>query len=215
MDFIAEHARALLDAGPDAVVVVDAQRAIVFVNAKTLALFGYQDQELIGQPIESLLPMGGHNAHPCSPTAQDAPTPWPATVMLELYARHRDGAEFPVEITRSKLHTMDGLLISIAIRDISNRKRLQEQLIAARTEAERANRAKSVFLATASHNLRQPLQTLSLLNSVLEKTAIEPTVASAVGAQRAALVSVSELLNALLDISKLESGAIRPDITDC
>lgn len=216
MDVIAEHVRELLDAGPDAVVIVDAQGTIGFVNAQTQTLFGYQREELVGQPIEALLPERFRAAHPSLLSSYiGEPRVRPMGANLDLYARRRNGSEFPVEISLSPLQTKDGLLVSTAIRDITERKQIYEQLVAARTEADRANRAKSSFLAAASHNLRQPLQTLNLLNSVLEKTVSEPTAANAVCAQRAALASVSELLDALLDISKLESGAIRPDISDC
>jgi CheY-like chemotaxis protein/nitrogen-specific signal transduction histidine kinase len=129
---------------------------------------------------------------------------------------HRDGHEFPVEISLSPLQTPTGLLVSSAIRDISDRKAIERALLDAHKEAERANRAKSAFLAAASHDLRQPLQTLSLLNAALARTAEPDSKAAGIAAGAAqALSSMSELLNALLDISKLEAGAVKPDIEDC
>src|SRR6185312_12487905 len=80
--------------------------------------------------------------------------------------------------------------------------------------ADRANLAKSRFLATASHDLRQPLQTLSLLNGTLRRVVREPVAGEAVAQQGHAIDAMSRLTNALLDISKLESGAIQPDPTD-
>ncbi len=80
--------------------------------------------------------------------------------------------------------------------------------------AERANRAKSRFLATASHDLRQPLQSLSLLNGSLRRMVRDPNAAEALAQQELAIGAASRLVNTLLDISKLESGAIRPEITD-
>jgi signal transduction histidine kinase len=90
----------------------------------------------------------------------------------------------------------------------------EEALLAARDEANRANQAKSRFLATASHDLRQPVQALSMLNGALRRKPMDEEAAEAVIAQEQALTGLARLLNALLDISKLESGAIRPNIED-
>jgi signal transduction histidine kinase len=84
----------------------------------------------------------------------------------------------------------------------------------ARELADRANQGKSRFLATASHDLRQPLQTLSLLNGTLRRRATDQYSIEALSQQEQAIGAMSRLLNALLDISKLESGAIKPEPTD-
>ncbi|HMK84469.1 MAG TPA: PAS domain S-box protein [Steroidobacteraceae bacterium] len=90
----------------------------------------------------------------------------------------------------------------------------EEAVRAARDLADRANQAKSRFLATASHDLRQPLQTLALLNGTLRRISTHSTAKEALQQQEQAITSMSRLLNTLLDISKLESGAIKPDPTD-
>jgi len=107
------------------------------------------------------------------------------------------------------------------LRDAANHKHIEAELILAREsadlareEADRANLAKSRFLATASHDLRQPLQSLCLLNGALRRIVTAPDAADALRQQEQAIGAMSRLLNALLDISKLESGAIRPDLTD-
>jgi len=216
MNFTDQQTRALLDSAPDAMVIADENGTIVFVNAQTETLFGYSRQEFLGMPVEVLLPerfRTGHVSHRHSYT--HAPQARSMGGNLDLYARRRDGSEFPVEISLSPFPTDSGLLISSTIRDVTDRKRMITQLRDARNEAEKANRAKSAFLAAASHDLRQPLQTLILLNSVLQKTANDPRAISAAATQHEALASLSELVNALLNISKLESGAIRPDVEDC
>jgi len=107
------------------------------------------------------------------------------------------------------------------LRDAANHKHIEAELILAREsadlareEADRDNLAKSRFLATASHDLRQPLQSLCLLNGALRRIVTAPDAADALRQQEQAIGAMSRLLNALLDISKLESGAIRPDLTD-
>jgi signal transduction histidine kinase/CheY-like chemotaxis protein len=123
---------------------------------------------------------------------------------------------FPVEISLSPVTTARGRFVSSAIRNVTDHKAIERKLVEAREFAERANRAKSAFLAAASHDLRQPLQTLTLLTTVLSR--IVPTdskAATAVANQSEALRAMAELLNSLLDISKLEAGVVKPDITDC
>ncbi len=101
-----------------------------------------------------------------------------------------------------------------AIRDITDRREIQDALRQAREEADRANQAKTRFLATASHDLRQPLQALSLLNGTARRLAKDGPLAEVLEQEEQAISAMSRLLNALLDISKLESGAIQPEITD-
>lgn len=210
-----ERFRALMDSAPDAMVVVDGEGRIVLVNARTETLFGYGRQELIGKPIETLIPerfRGVHTAHRSAYVR--APVLRPMGANLELFARLRNGSEISVEVSLSPIATSAGLQVASTIRDVSDRKRTLEQLREARNEAEKANRAKSTFLATASHDLRQPLQTLSLLNGALRRMVKDADPVEALSQQEVAIGVMSRLLNALLDISKLESGAVKPVLTN-
>ena len=207
--------RALMDSAADAMVVVDGAGCIVQVNARTEELLGYRRQELIGEPIELLIPERYRAAHRVSCTSYlQAPVLRPLGASHELCARRRDGTEIPVEISFSPIATADGLQVATTIRDISERRRALAQLREARAAAEKADRAKSTFLATASHDLRQPLQTLSLLNATLRRMVKDPEPADALSQQDAAIGVMSRLLNALLDISKLECGAVEPLLTN-
>lgn len=217
-----ELARKALDAAPDPMVIIDGTGVVHFANRQASAIFGYGRDEIVGHSIELLLPVGWHGLLHEDPHAQ------PRGAGVELPGRRKDATEFPVEISLSAVENEHGALTVVAIRDVTRRKHTEAELIAtgeaadraralatkAREAADRANRGKSRFLSTASHDLRQPLQTLELLNASLRRMPTSAAVAEAVAQQGEAIGTMSRLLNALLDISKLEAGAIRPEPVD-
>ena len=210
MDLSGELARTLLELAPDATVVVDGHGTVVFANAQVESTFGFTAAELIGSPVERLLPERFRAVHP-EHRAQfgAAPKPRPMGAGLKLLGLHKDGREFPVEISLSPVATAEGLLIVGAIRDATARKDAESYLV-------EQNRAKSRFLAAASHDLRQPLQTLSLLNRVATHQADDNSqLLEVLDRQQRALDSMSGLLASVLDISKLDSGAVIPHPADC
>src|ERR1700731_2661067 len=174
-------ARSALEAAPDAMIIIDGAGIIRFVNRQVSALFSYSHDELPGQPIELLMPerfRARHATHRERYTSTVRVRPM--GLGLELYGRRRDGTEFPVEISLSPIQDGDRVLVAAAIRDVTDRKRTETELKLARESADRANQGKSRFLATASHDLRQPLQTLALLNGTLRRMVTEPDAAEAV-----------------------------------
>jgi PAS domain S-box-containing protein len=213
-----ELARSALDAAPDALIIIDRGGVVRFANRQASALFGHSHERLIGLGVEELLPERFRVAHAADRQRYlQAPRPRAMGEGMILFARHRDGREFPVEISLSPVNGADGLLVAAAVRDVTERKRVEAELTAARTAAEeahqsadRANQTKSRFLATASHDLRQPLQTLSLLNGALRRMVTNRDAREVLAQQEQAVATMSRLLNALLDISKLESGAVQP-----
>jgi PAS domain S-box-containing protein len=143
--------RGLLEAAPDAMVIVDHQGRIVLVNAQVKELFGYARDELVGQPVEMLVPERFAGMHVAFRSGYVAgPRTRPMGLAGDLFARRKDGSEFPVEISLAPLATEEGLLVSAAVRDISERRRMQDD----------TNRVKDEFFATVSHELRTPLTSI-------------------------------------------------------
>ncbi len=121
--------RGLLEAAPDAMVIVRNDGRIALVNARTEQFFGYRREELFGQPVELLVPDRFHAAHSHHRTGYAAqPRPRPMGLGLELFARRKDGSEFPVEISLSPMDGDAGLLVIAAIRDITRRKQMEATL---------------------------------------------------------------------------------------
>jgi PAS domain S-box-containing protein len=207
--------RSVLESAPDAMIIIDGAGTVLFANRQVSKLFGYDTAEIIDQPIERLLPerfRARHVAHRSNYGRTVRVRPMGNG--LDLFALRKDGSEFPVEISLSPIAQGDSVLVAAAIRDVTDRMRVEQEIREARAVADRANVGKSRFLATASHDLRQPLQALALLNGTLRRLVEGADALEALEAQEQAVAAMSRLLNALLDVSKLESGAIKPDITD-
>ncbi|HTX40905.1 MAG TPA: PAS domain S-box protein [Acidobacteriaceae bacterium] len=215
--------RQLLEAAPDAIVEVSSDGQIVLVNRIAEEMFGYQRDELLGKTVDMLVPDAvrpDHYRHRNS--YLEHPRTRPMGSGLELHARRRDGSLFPVEISLSPIQTDNGMHVTAVIRDVTERKRaerevrrLQQQytgeLEARNREIERANRLKSEFLASMSHELRTPLHTIIGFAELLEEGSEGPLN----DAQMRFVAHIHhdsghllELINDVLDLSKIEAGQL-------
>ncbi len=206
-------AEQMVHRAPDALLLVDQAGRIVYVNKAVTTLFGYEARDLLGQGIEQLVPERSRGIHvryrngfSATPSTREM-----GARLVALAACRKDGTEFPAEIRLAPVSQGGAEFVLAAVRDVSDRRQITDELRAARGEADSANKAKTRFLATASHDLRQPLQTLQLLNAALGRKLADAACLDLVQRQQAALDSMGDLLNALLDITKLESGGLRPN----
>lgn len=209
---LANRYRQLLDTAPDAMVIVDRSGVIQLVNGQTERLFGWRREDLQGKSLDVLIPerfRNVHGGHVQRFTERAHPRPMGSG--LELFGRRADGSEVPVEVSLSPYRGEDGITISAAIRDISERKALEQIATTARAVAEAANAAKTEFLSSMSHELRTPMNAILGFAQLLRSDKREPL--SARHAQRVDHIlrggeHLLRLIDDILDLSRIESGNV-------
>jgi PAS domain S-box-containing protein len=216
-----QYMLSVLESAPDAMVIIDAAGEIRLANAEMERLFGYTRHDMVGRPVEMLIPDRYRDRHPGHRMAFfSEPRVRPMGAELELFGRRRDGVEFAIEISLSPLATEDGLLATAAIRDVTERRRIEQDLRDANAKLEEAGRAKDRFLANMSHELRTPLNAILGFTGTLLMGLPGPLNAAQTKQLRTVQASSRHLLsliNDLLDLARIEAGKLELKIEaiDC
>jgi two-component system CheB/CheR fusion protein len=186
-----------------ATLFLDTDLNIRFFTPATQALFNFSPSD-VGRPVESFQLLD-----PDDTLLLDARTVLKAITPIEREIESRNGGWYIRRVLpyRTQNRGVEGVVITFT--DITERKRVKRALIQAKQQAERANAAKSRFLAAASHDLRQPLQTLHLLQGLLAKVVEGETAQKLIARFDQTLAGMSDMLNTLLDINQIDSGAVR------
>jgi PAS domain S-box-containing protein len=162
--------RGLLEAAPDAMVVVNTAGEIVLLNVRAEKQFGYSRDELVAQKVTNIIPEGFAERLIADAlrSAEDALAQQIGTG-IELTGRHRNGSEFPIEIMLSPLDSTEGILVTAAIRDITLRKQAEKNLLHKIEELNRSNEELGQFAYIASHDLQEPLRMVASYTQLLSR----------------------------------------------
>jgi two-component system CheB/CheR fusion protein len=209
-----EKFKGFLESAPDAIVIVNTRGEIQLVNSQTEKLFGYNRKELIGEKVEILIPekyKSKHQNHRNESSMRIKPRYMNAGI--DLFGKKKDGIEFPIEVSLSQLETDEGILVSAAIRDISEQKRISTELSISKKEAEKATKiaeeavqAKQKFLANMSHEIRTPLNAIIGFTNVVLKTELNAKQKEFIHAIKVSGDALIVLINDILDLAKVDAG---------
>jgi PAS domain S-box-containing protein len=209
----------MLDAAPDAMIGVDRDGLIVMANAQTTAVFGYSRSELLGQRLEVLIPDRVKDVHRRHRAGYfDDPHVRPMGAGLSLSARRADGTEFPAEISLSWLETDNGMIGLAAVRDVTERRRAEDQIRRAREDADRAAaelqvayRELQAFSYAVAHDLRAPLRAIHGFSEALAEdqgSALDEGGRAYLDRIRRNAKRMGGMIDALLELSRLVRSSL-------
>lgn len=204
-----QRLQTIIQSAPIPLLMVNAQGVIVLANHETEHLFGYESDELLGHPIELLIPPRFHHAHVHNREQyMDAPISRGMGIGRELVGRHKNGKEFSVEVGLGSIQIAEEKLVMAAINDMTDRKQIESLLTDAKNKSEAANRAKSNFLANMSHEIRTPMNAILGLTQLTLDTQLNPKQHDHLRKVYTSSKALLGILDDILDYSKIEAGKL-------
>ncbi|MEJ2529445.1 MAG: PAS domain S-box protein, partial [Gammaproteobacteria bacterium] len=198
--------QAIVETANDGIIVINRHGTIESINPAMGLIFGYSAQEMIGSNVSMLMPephRGNHDGH-----LQRYLHTGESTIIgigREVEGKRKDGTVFPMDLSVNELRLSSGIHFSGIIRDISERKEAEKNIVKAREEAIAANRAKSTFLATMSHEIRTPLNGVVSTIDMLAHTSLLPPQQDLVETAQDSAILLQGIIDDILDFSKIEA----------
>jgi PAS domain S-box-containing protein len=213
-----ERLRRVIEAAPNGLLMVDREGKITLCNAEVESLFGYGRDEMIGRPIEMLVPERFRPKHPSYRTGFfDRPVTRQMGAGRDLFGLHSDGREFPVEIGLNPLETDEGIFVLASIVDITKRKALEDDIRSTSDALKQKNLEMEQFIYTVSHDLKSPIVTsLSFIQFVrddLPKPVPEEIDDSLTRLEKANR-RMAQLIDDLLRLSRVGRLELKPEDVD-
>lgn len=208
--------RQILETAHNAFVSIDADGLITAWNPQAEAHFGWSSHEVLGRELTATIVPEAHREAHLRGMEHFLATGEGHVLgkRLELTALHRDGREFPIELTISALQTEQGFSFNAFISDITERYRAQAELVLARDQALDASRMKSMFVANVSHEIRTPMNGVIGMTELLLDTDLDPEQREYVGMISSSGEALMEVIDDILDFSKIEAGKVELHPTD-
>ncbi len=208
-------ARTIVDTAVDAIITIDERGIVQSFNSAAERIFGYTADEVIGGNVNRLQPEPFHSEHDgylrhYLETGQKKVI----GIGREVIGRHKDGHEIPIDLAVSEVELDNKRLFTGIIRDITDRKHAEQELLEAKEKAEAASQAKSDFLASMSHEIRTPMNAIIGMAELLEETTLTQEQREYVHVFQTAGETLLSLINDILDISKLEAGHLELEQID-
>ena len=210
--------RGIVEAAPDGMLVTDETGKIILANPQIEAMFGYATGELQGLAIESLVPREIRAKHPALREGflRVGGTRAMGALNTELRGVRKDSSQFPVEVGLSRLPALGGrgVCVCASVRDITERKAVEAEILRAKQVAEEATRAKSDFLANMSHEIRTPMNAIIGMSHLALQTQLDKKQRNYIEKAHRAAANLLGIINDILDFSKIEAGKMTMEAVD-
>ncbi|WP_162197153.1 hybrid sensor histidine kinase/response regulator [Loktanella sp. S4079] len=203
--------QAIVGASLDAIIVTDEAGTVLDYNDAAVGIFGYARKEAIGATLSDLIsPASSHEERSAdfARLFSDEGTGFVGSGLSKIVAQHKDGHEFPIEVSVASSAGADGMIFVSFLRDISQRETAKRELTTARDEALAADKAKTEFLAVMSHEMRTPLNGIMATLDLLSASDIKPKQRNYVEVAQKSSKFLLRHINDVLDISKFEAGKL-------